>query len=365
MQKATNQLKYYIALGAPPTRTPATGNEPFLRPEVGFNPSWFHDFCGIDFGETWHRDPKVRLQGREKMVAEVRRRFPGYNIGQVMESHPPDLLTGTYGIGVVDMIFGRPIKFFPDKWPVPMGQPLTDEQADSLTVPDVENNEFLHQSLTQLDEIVQLTGSARGYLNWQGVLNTAFRLRGQEIFVDMAISPSRAHHIFEVVAETMIRGVKMIYARQREYGIDYQFLSIGNCTVNMAGPKMYERHLLPYDQKIRQEFEDFGIHNCAWTVTPYLDAYASIPRVGYIDMGLDSDLRKARQVFPDARRNLLYTSMDLKNKTDQELMGDLERIAQELAPCDVGFPDIESDVPDERIMRVIDFCSELSAGPGG
>jgi hypothetical protein len=141
--------------------------------------------------------------------------------------------------------------------------------------------------------------------------------------------------------------------------VDYPFLSIANCTVNMAGPTMYERLLLPYDQRIRQEFRHFGIHNCAWTVTPYLDAYASIPHVGYIDMGLDSDMRMARQKFPHARRNLLYTSMDLRDKTDHELLQDFERIAQELAPCDVGLPDIESDVPEERIMFVMDLCSEL------
>jgi hypothetical protein len=364
MPVTTNQLRYYIALGAPPTRTPATGDEPFMRPEVGFNPSWFHEFCGIDFSEEWHRDPKVRLQSHEKMAAEIRRRFPGYNIGEVLDDKPPDLLTGTYGIGVLDLIFGRSLRYFPDRWPVPIGEPLTDAEADSLSVPDVENNGFFHQVLAQLDEIVQLTGSARGYLNWQGVLNTAFRLRGQEIFIDMVVAPERARHILGVVAETMIRGAKMLYARQREAGSDYQFISIGNCTVNMAGPRLYEQLLLPYDRKIRQEFRDFGIHNCAWTVTPYLDAYASISGVGYIDMGLDSDMKRARQTFPDARRNLLYTSMDLKNKTDDELWQDFKRIAQDLAPCDVGFPDIESDVPDDRIMFAIDVCSELSEARG-
>ena len=364
MGPTTNQLKYYIALGAPPTRTPATGDEPFMRPEAGFNPSWFHRFCGIDFSEEWHRDPKLRLRGYEKMAAEIKRRFPGYNIGEVLDDKPPDLLTGTYGIGVVDMIFGRSLVYAPDRWPVPIGEPLTDEEADSLSVPDIENNGFLHQILAQLDEIAQLTGSARGYLNWQGVLNTAFRLRGQEIFIDMMMAPNRAQHLFGVVAETMIRSAKMVYARQRELGVDYQFLTVGNCTVNMAGPRLYEQLLLPHDRTIRQEFRDFGVHNCAWSVTPYLDAYASIADVGYIDMGFNSDLKRARQTFPNARRNLLYTSMDLKNKSDAQIVEDFERIARDLAPCDVGLPDIESDVPDARIMFAIDLCSRLAESQG-
>jgi len=69
---------------------------------------------------------------------------------------------------------------------------------------------------------------------------------------------------------------------------------------------------------------------------------------------------KAKNLFPETRRNILYTSMDLKNKSDEELRQDFEKIAQELAPCDVGFPDIENDVPDHRIMLAIDLCAELS-----
>ena len=332
-----------------------------MRCEVGFNPSWFHKFCGVDFSEEWHKDPKVRLQGHEKMSAEIKRRFPGYNIGGVLDEKPLDLLTGTYGIGVVDRIFGRSLKYFPDRWPVPVGEALTDAEVDALVVPDIASNGFFQGLLGQVDEIQQLTGSARGYLNWQGVLNTAFRLRGQEIFIDMVLAPNRARHIFEVVAETMIQSVKMLYARQRQAGVDNQFLSISNCTVNMAGPRPYEELLLPCDRRIRSEFQDFGIHNCAWSVTPYLDAYATIAGVGYIDMGLHSDMEKAHQLFPDARRNLLYTSMDLKDKSDEELSRDFKRIAQDLGPCDVGLADIEIDVPDARIMLAMDLCSRLSA----
>ena len=103
-----------------------------------------------------------------------------------------------------------------------------------------------------------------------------------------------------------------------------------------------------------------GIHNCAWTVTPYLDGYRQVSDLGYLDMGIDSDLVKAKKLFTETRRNILYTSMDLKNKSDEELKKDFEKIAEELAPCDVGLPDIECDVPDERIIYALNLCSDLS-----
>ena len=360
MNQNNIQLHYYICLGAPPTRTPAVGDEPFMRPEVGFNPSWFHKYCNIDFGERWHKDPKFRLESRHKMSEEIKKRFPGYNIGEVLVNKPPDLITGMYGIGILDGIFGRPLRYFTDKWPVPEGDPLTDEQIDALKVPDLSCNEFFSNILSQVDEIYQLTGSVRGYLNWQGVLNTAFRFRGQDIFTDMIAAPDRARHLFSVITDAMIIAIKAFHAKQKEYRIEYEFATISNCTVNTVGPKMYDQFLLPCDLTIRKEFKNFGIHNCAWTVTPYLDAYSTVPNLGYLDMGIDSDMIKAKKLFPETRRNILYTSMDLKNKSDEEIRNDFIRIAEELAPCDVGLPDIENDVPDERIMYAIDLCKELS-----
>jgi len=360
MTLKSQQLRYYINLGAPPTRTEVSGDEAFIRAEVGFNPSWFSKFCGIDFGEEYHNNPNLRLESHNKMSDEIKNRFPGYNIGEVLDDKPVDLITGMYGIGIMDGIFGRSIRYFNDKWPVPEDASMSENEVDALTLPDLTNNKFLKNIFAQIDEIYKLTGSARGYLNWQGVLNTAFRFRGQDIFTDMIASPGRAEHIFRIITDTMIAAIKLLHTKQREYGVENEFATVSNCTVNTAGPKMYDTFLLPMDFKIRKEFKKFGIHNCAWTVTPYLDGYRKVPNLGYLDMGIDSDMVKTKNLFPETRRNILYTSMDLKNKTDEEIIKDFEKIAKELAPCDVGLPDIENDVPDQRIMFVIDLCTELS-----
>ncbi|HUW20528.1 MAG TPA: hypothetical protein VMW16_14620 [Sedimentisphaerales bacterium] len=354
------QLRYYIALSAPPTRTPADGTEPFMRPEPGFNPSWFHKYCDIDFSERWHKDVEYRLECHEAMSEEIRRRFPGRDIGEVNNGKPADLLTGLYGTAVVPVMFGQSIRYFPDKWPAPHGEHLTDEQADALSPADPDNNELFQDILSQLDKIEQLTGTARGYLNWQGVLNTAFRLRGERIFIDLFDSPKRAHHIFQCVTQTMINGIKRLHERQKKAGVDERFATISNCVVNMISPAHYGEDVLPYDLRIRAEFEKFGIHNCAWVVDPYMEAYATVPRLGYIDMGITSNLKKAKNLFPDTRRTVLYTSMDLANKSEDRIRDDFEKIARELTPCDVGLPDIEVDVPDERVMFAMDLCAQFS-----
>jgi hypothetical protein len=294
------------------------------------------------------------------MSDEVRRRFPGSNVGGIDDDLPPDLLTGVFGSAVVPAMFGQSVRYFADKWPAPHGEPLTDEQADALEPLDLDNNEPFQQILSQLDRIEELTGAARGYLNWQGVLNTSFRLRGEQIFMDMMDNPKRAHHIFDCVAVTMIDGIKRLHKHQEQSPPEEKFGTISNCVVNMIGPEHYHEHLLPYDLKIRAEFENFGIHNCAWIVDPFMESYATVPKLGYIDMGITSDLKKARRLFPNTRRTLLYTSMDLANKSQEQIRADFEGIAKELAPCDVGMPDIEMDIPDERVRLVLDLCAEFT-----
>ena len=55
------QLISYIAPGAPATRRPAEGNEPFLRPEIGFTPAWYRQHLDISFGERFILEGKSRF----------------------------------------------------------------------------------------------------------------------------------------------------------------------------------------------------------------------------------------------------------------------------------------------------------------
>jgi hypothetical protein len=358
---ASRQLLYYIPLSAIPGRRPADGTEPFIRPEVGFNPNWFHVRCGIDFSERWHEDPDYRWETLQIMAAENDRRFPGYPIGGVLDGKPPrDLLTGIYGAAAMGRLLGLSIRYFPNAWPANVGSRLSDDAVADLAPPDLSSHPCFQEILRQVDRAVELTGSAEGYLHWQGVLNTAYRLRGDAIFTDLIEEPARARRVFEVVTDTMVDGASALTAHQRSRGFEVRFLSTANCMLNMISPAQYREHLLPHDRRLREAFEVFGIHNCAWSIDPHMDAYAEIGDLAYIDMGLASDLARARRLFPHARRNLLYTPMDLKHKPWPALKTDLDRIAEELGPCDLGLPDIEADVPDERVLAVLEYCRELS-----
>ncbi len=357
----TDQLISYIAPSAPATRRKAEGDEPFLRPEIGFTPRWYHQALGIDFQEEWHSNPLYRRETVLAMRKEVRCRFPGIRIGRIDQKDKPlDLLTGTFGACTVAGIYGIPIRYEKDGWPDCKRQYFNDEEIETLQIPHLGRNSFFQNLLLQLDRIAESEGRIEGYINWQGVLNNAHRLRGEQLFTDMIENPTRCKHLFDCVCTTMIDACKQIHERQRKSGVEIGFFTISNCLVNMISPKLYREFLLPLDQRIAKAFGLIGIHNCAWNANPYLEDYATIENVGYIDMGIQSDLRRARILFPNARRAIMYTPMDLCSKPQPEIRTDLEVIGREFGPCDIVFADIDAGTENERIHFIIQECDRIS-----
>ncbi|MCX6226253.1 MAG: hypothetical protein NTV01_16135, partial [Bacteroidia bacterium] len=178
--------------------------------------------------------------------------------------------------------------------------------------------------------------------------------------MDMYLAPERTKHLLSCVCTTMIEAAKRLQQKQNRYGDSLSFFTVSNCLVNMVDPQLYEEFLWPFDRKIADSFDVIGIHNCAWNANPYLDHYAKIPGVAYLDMGMDSDLKKARLLFPDTRRAIMYTPMDIANKTNSEIRGDLERIAANYGPCDIVAADIESGTPDSKVQDFMDMCDQIS-----
>lgn len=357
MLQETRQLISYIAPAASATRRPATGDEPFLRPEIGFTPNWYRSALGIDFGRRWHTDPAYRRETVIAMRGELKRRFGGTKIGGIARSDRPlDLLTGTYGCTLIAAIYGIPIIYAEDNWPNCEHLYLSDKEVDELAAPALDTNPFFRDLMAQVDWIAAQVGRVEGFINFQGVLNNAYRLRGEKVFYDIIDSPQRCRHLFDCICTTMVEAAKLLHKRQLESGVEVGFFTVSNCLVNMVSPEHYRDMLLPFDRRFGETFGCIGIHNCAWNADPYIDDYATVPHLGYIDMGLDSDLGRAREAIAHARRALMYTPMDLVNKSLEAIGADLERAAREYAPCDVVVGDIEAGTPDERIMAFLKLC---------
>jgi len=363
---AVLQLRSHIPIAAPARREPADGSESRMRVVPGFEPGWFHCRCGIDFSEHWHRDPVYRYETLAVMQAELCRAFPEVHHWKAGAVEDLATISGCHGAYVVPCVFGLPLRYAPDRWPeLDPARKLSAVEIESLDPGRLLGGPFVEGLLGQMDVIQRRWGRIHGYLNWQGVLNNAFHLRGQEIFLDMHDRPALAHHLFSTVTEVMIRLAGMVQERQRQSGFAVNQFCVSNCTVNMVSPRLYREFLSPYDKTIARSFERFGVHTCNWNVTPYLGVLRELPNMGYLDMGMESDMSKAREMFPETRRAVMYSPVKLKEAFLEEIAADMERVYGQLSPCDVVMADIQDGTPDERFRDLLRICRRLEAQHAG
>ena len=350
-------------MGGTGSREVADGTESPMRVSLGFEPAWYRQRCDVDFSERWHKNPVYRYQSLKKMKAELTKRFPMVSYWDNANEEDLATVSGCYGIYVIPAVFGFSLRYTVDRWPLlEPGRHLSVGKMEKLNVKSLLEGPFVEALFDQMDIIASRWGKIHGYLHFQGVLNNAFHMRGQGIFLDMIERPDLAHHFFGIICDVMIELACQVQARQRQTGFPIDFLTVSNCTVNMISPAMYREFVLPYDKKIAQRFERFGVHTCNWNIDPYIDAFSELPRLGYLDMGMESDLPRVKKTFPDSRRAIMYWPTKLVNAPLEEIQQDMLRVYCELAPCDVVMADMQADTPDTRVIDFLDICRALASG---
>jgi hypothetical protein len=164
---------------------------------------------------------------------------------------------------------------------------------------------------------------------------------------------------FAVITDVMIGLAQKIQERQRLSGFSINQFSVSNCVMNMISPQSYAEFLRPFDAKIAESFERFGVHTCNWDVTPYIEVLAELPKLGYLDMGMVSDMRRVRETFPHTYRAVLYSPVKLQEGSLEEIRKDMKKIYDDLGPCDLVMADIQASTPDERVQALLDICEDI------
>jgi len=101
------------------------------------------------------------------------------------------------------------------------------------------------------------------------------------------------------------------------------------------------------------------MHTCNWNVTPYLEGIKKLPKVGYLDMGIMSDMIKVKKMFPEARRAVMYSPVRLKEASLNDIQKDMEKIYKELSPCDIVMADIQASISTRRVNEFLQICKNL------
>ncbi len=325
---------------------------------AGFTPGWFRARIPVAFDERWHRDPRYRHTTMRQMGRLLNDTFPALRLGDDAEGSE-GTISQVCTAAFMGALFGLEVIFTHDQWPVTRDCPLSDKDVARLEPPDVRNTPAFADLMRQMELIEAEWGAIDGELNYQGVLNTAFRLRGQTLFMDMISEPACAHHLLDVVCDTMLQVIDAVHARQRAAGVRKDAFVTGNCVVNMISSAHYREFVQPYDCRLSAHFPHFGIHNCAWRVDPYAPAYAEIRTLDYLDFGLDSNLALLRRLFPDTTLSPMYSPVALAENSPAQLRADLTRLRDTLGSCRIIVADIDATTPDARVMEFYRLAAEV------
>lgn len=105
------------------------------------------------------------------------------------------------------------------------------------------------------------------------------------------------------------------------------------------------------------------MHTCEWDVTPYIEVLSELPNLGYLDMGMMSDLPRVKAAFPDTYRAVIYSPVKLQEVPLEVIGRDMGKIYRELGPCDLIMDDVQPGTPDERVRDLLDICDHLAEKP--
>ncbi len=340
----------------------APRDAPPVTVHVSFSPDWFRSRMGLDLGPRWHHDPAYRRGSFVAMARALNAEFPRLRLG----GNPDEIRGGISQIhtcAVVAALFDQDVIYAEDAWPENARRTLDDSAADALEPPDFRSGRIFADIMRQMDEIEREWGVVDGELNYQGVLNTAFRLRGEQIFTDMVAAPERARHVLEVVCETTMRFADAIFDRQTRSGARKDYFVTSNCVVNMISERHYREFVMPWDKKLSDHYPGFGIHNCGWKVDAYARAYAEIRPLGYLDFGIQSDLTLLAELFPRATLTVILNPEDIIDTGPAHVRATLQRLHDELGECRIILGSLDGRTPSSEVASFFDTAATVWGVP--
>jgi Uroporphyrinogen decarboxylase (URO-D) len=275
--------------------------------------AWMHQALGVAFDRDYYFDPAKRHAIDDQCNAYATREFPGMglfyseaNLGRLRYWDNSQVLIG--GIQpnmILGLLLGADFV------------PADDRDADitpgclaGRDPADFPPPESLldHNLVTQFDEQIAQVQSGQGQplrpippLFWDasgraaihGVLTSAQKLIGEAVFLDMMTEPKRCMQIMEWIADAYVVLCRH-FARSADMPITD--VHVGECSCCMVGPELVERFTVPVTSRIGQALGPVRLHSCGPS-THLLKAFAQIENLGALDLGGETSISKAREIF--------------------------------------------------------------------
>jgi len=305
---------------------------------------WVHRATGVKYDKKYWNDPEYRGQQEMSIQKWLVEAFPEYF------SEIKDLDFPIYNIGIgqayiiICALFGGEIRYFDNYNPDIASPPLKDVNDLNIKVPDIENTWPIDLYLEQYSKLVKKYGEERvNFLPFVGEvkiprygkfiqgwvhspLTTAYKLRGEQIFMDMIENPALAYQIIEAVVETERRLLDLV---ARVEGATIDLVYIPACVSSWISPKIFREWDIPAMKKLIVNYNAKGGVHCCGPSTHVLDELRKLPELVVLELGEGTDMTKARRVWPKALIRYILDTYQLIRSSAQGIEKKVIKVIQE------------------------------------
>jgi hypothetical protein len=336
----------------------------FIPIELVFNPNWWYQTAGIAFDEGFYMDPDQRIENDLIMRQVLHQRFGEIGMGEPdPEARPVIGSLFVAGGFVIPALLGSEIIFEPAAAPQPKPIQLTIDQIEALVKPDFRDLWPMKDLIAQMDALEGEYGYLVGDLNTDGLLNAAYHLYGQELFVDFYTAPRRVKTLLGMIGELIVDVAEYIRGRTGSCSIsvnrmaerfDPKMFLHANCSVQMISPSSYQEIHLPIEKEMAARIQPFGIHHCGDNLHKMASLYAELP-LAFVGVGWGSDVALCREALPDTFLNLRLNPVRMLTCTPDEIAADTDQLLKAAAPLEnagVCCINMDHGTPDENIFAM-------------
>ena len=197
-------------------------------------------------------------------------------------------------------------------------RPMDDTQVWQLQPVDIRSHREGEWLACEIERKRARYGSVSHCIDIGSAMNNAFRLRGQEIYLDLLLQPELVQHLFEVIIATE----RSIYGVLQEHFPSQAPVWISNCNVIMLSPQVYLEQVMPYDiQQSRFKVELNGestgvaVHHCDVQADPFLAVYAGMPGLSILQAAIDTNIARFKALCPTAIFSAMLNPMKMREQT--------------------------------------------------
>jgi hypothetical protein len=345
---------------------------------IGFTPSLLHKQFGVDLGERFYRDPDYRIRTTMELDRAVYDAYGRLGLG-FKEPFPRGTIA-PFGHRFMPVMYGCDCNFTPDSEPWGAIRTLREEEIDGLPVwtrERFEASEPVREVLEQARHIrkhydLSKTRASDPRIpelstqqNLGSVVNTAFSVQGDSLFMDYIVRPDTARKFYANITDLMLRCIE--YFSEFD-GTPVTMLGLGNCTVAMISPNQYREFNQEFDLRLIDHARKLGVpflmHQDS-DVNVHLENYARLGYVHSLDLGQDTDFGIVARLFSQASVNCMFFPSWVNAHTADEIRDEVLRLMRAGLKCrEFSFTCYEVDtlIGGDRLFEFCDVfreCAEI------